>query len=206
MKFLQTFEKFTKVAFHGYKMEPEDMQLKDCEVEWVPGSSKGCPDFSDEPKISQEDERLAIEYLEQQIGTLIAYSRGGAILLQSISKGADLPEKIILVAPAWKRQWPTVELSGNEIKGSDGFIIHGGKDDKVPLKHSVMLSKNSGLPLYVQPDCNHINILKYKDTTEGLKKIDDKSIDNLLKVLPDWGTGNSKPEQVESQYQIIKDI
>jgi hypothetical protein len=48
-----------------------------------------------------------------------------------------------MVAPAWLRGWSTINLKGDEIKGSKGFIIHGGKDDNVPLKHSVILSKMS---------------------------------------------------------------
>lgn len=200
MRWIKTYEKFTKVAFHGWKMEPEDMRLPECEVEWQPGKNLGCPNFSDEPKISEEDEALAIEYLNQgDIKTLIAYSRGGAILLQSISKGAEIPEKIYLVAPAWKRGWPTTPLTGKELIGSDAVIIHGGKDDKVPVAHSAILSKQSGIPLYIYPECNHINILKYKDKIEGGIKI---NTDDIIKDLPDWGTGSSKPEDVEKQYQI----
>lgn len=207
MRYLQTFEKFNKVAFHGYLMNPKDMKLPECEIEWKPGSNIGCPSFSDAPKITQEDEKTAIEYLNQEeIGTLIAYSRGGAVLLQSLTKGAELPERVYLVAPAWKRKWSTVELTGAEIKGANGFIIHGGKDNKVPVAHSVLLSKMSGLPLYVYPECDHVNILKYKDNIEGAIKIDQKSLDDLLSKLPDWGEDVSKPEQVTKQYQIIKEI
>lgn len=207
MKYLQTFEKFTKVAFHGYKMDASDMQLKDCEIGWSPGGTAGCPEFSDDLKISKEDEELARQYLEQPIETLIAYSRGAAILLQSLLKGADLPKRVILVAPAWKRCWSTIQLTGSEIKGATGHIIHGAADDKVPVKHSVLLSLTSGLPLYISTQSNHVDILKYKETTTGLSKIQDRSLlGRLLKALPDWGTGDSTPEQVLSQHTIIKSI
>lgn len=200
MRYIKTFEKFNKVAFHGYLQEPEDMKLPECELDWTPGEQKGCPNFSDERKITKEDEKLAIEYLEQTIDTLIAYSRGGAILLQSVAKGAELPKNIYLVAPAWLRGWTTITLKGDEIKGANGVIIHGGKDDKVPLKHSAILSKMSGLPLYVFPECNHINILKHKDNVIGSSKV--KNLDELIKALPDWGENNSTPEDVDKQHYI----
>jgi hypothetical protein len=203
MIYLKTFERFNKVAFHGWKMEPQDMKLPECEIEWEPGKEKGCPNFSDEAKITKEDEKLAIEYLNQKdVDTLIAYSRGGAILIQSVAKGAALPDNLYMVAPAWLRGWSTISLKGDEIKGAKGFIIHGGKDDNVPLKHSVILSKMSGLPLYVFPDQNHINILKHKDNTSG--GIEVKNLDELLKVLPDWGQGKYTQEEVDKQYKISK--
>ena len=88
MKFLKTFESFDKVAFHGWKMDPEDMELPSCEIEWQhPDQDTGCPSFSDDLKISQEDEKKAIDYLNyEDVGTLIAYSRGGSILIRSIAK------------------------------------------------------------------------------------------------------------------------
>ena len=212
MKYLKTFELFSKVAFHGYLMDPKDMKLSDCLIEWSPGKTEGCPSFSDELKITKEDEKIASEYLNQDldndgkkdIETLIAYSRGGAILMQSVQKGATLPKILYMVAPAWLRCWPTVNLKGDEIKGSKGYIIHGGKDDKVPLKHSVILSKMSGLPLYVFPEKNHISILKHKDDSSG--GIEVKNIDKLLEILPDWGKGNSTPEEVDKQYKISLEI
>ena len=205
MKYLKTFERFNKVAFHGYLMDPEDMELPECEIEWHPGKSEGCPNFSDEQKITQDDEKLAIEYLNQKdIDTLIAYSRGGAILMQSVAKGAAIPKMLYMVAPAWLRGWSTINIKGDEVKGSKGYIIHGGKDDKVPLKHSVILSKMSGLPLYVFPERNHISILKHKDNISG--GIEVKNTDKLLEILPDWGKGNSTPEEVDKQYKISLEI
>jgi len=205
MKYLKTFERFNKVAFHGYLMDPEDMKLPECEIEWSPGKSEGCPSFSDELKITPEDEKIASEYLNQKdIETLIAYSRGGAILMQSVAKGAAIPKILYMVAPAWLRGWSTINLKGDEVKGSQGYIIHGGKDDKVPLKHSVILSKMSGLPLYLFPERNHISILEHKDNTSG--GIEVKNIDKLLEILPDWGKGNSTPDEVDKQYKISLEI
>jgi hypothetical protein len=124
--------------------------------------------------------------------------------MQSVAKGAAIPKILYMVAPAWLRGWSTINLKGDEVKGSQGYIIHGGKDDKVPLKHSVILSKMSGLPLYVFAERNHISILKHKDNTSG--GIEVKNIDKLLEILPDWGKGNSTPEEVDKQYKISLEI
>lgn len=202
MRYLKTFESFGKSAFHGYLMEPEDMRVPNCNTEWTPDSKEdiGCPDFTDENPIPDEDEILAKEFLEEGVEFLIAYSRGGAIFIQSIAEGSPLPEEVYLVAPAWLRGWTTEELRGDEIKGARGVIIHGGKDDKVPLRHSAILSKMSGLPLYVFPECNHVNILKHKDDVSGGIRV--KNPEELVEILPDWGKGTSTPEEVERQYKI----
>lgn len=202
MRYLKTFEAFGKSAFHGYLMEPEDMRVPNCNTEWTPDSGEdvGCPDFTDEKPIPDEDEILAKEFLEEGVEFLIAYSRGGAIFIQSIAEGSPFPEEVYLVAPAWLRGWTTEELRGDEIKGARGVIIHGGKDDKVPLRHSAILSKMSGLPLYVFPECNHVSILKHKDDVSGGIRV--KNPEELVEILPDWGKGASTPEEVERQYRI----
>ena len=40
MIYLKTFERFNKVAFHGWKMEPQDMKLPECEIEGEPGKKR----------------------------------------------------------------------------------------------------------------------------------------------------------------------
>lgn len=195
---LKTFEKFDKVAFHGYMMTPKDMNLPDCQTEWEsPEQETGCPLFSNENKITKEDLQKATNYLNnEEIKTIIGYSRGGAILLSVINNGAKLPETIYLVAPAWARQWAEIKVFPIKCEGA---IIHGGKDDKVPLKHSAILAKESGLPLYVFPECNHIKILKHKDNTQGGKKIED--LDKAINELPDWGKiGVGTEEEIKQQY------
>jgi hypothetical protein len=86
------------------------------------------------------------------------------------------------------------------VTGANGYIIHGGKDDKVPLKHSAILSKMSGLPLYVFPDCDHVNILKHKDDISG--GLEAKNIDELIEALPDWNEKSPTPEELDKQYYI----
>lgn len=195
-----------KGAFHGFGMKPQDMRVDSCNVEWTsPDQDTGCPAFSDSTKITEEDITKAIEYLnEEKLKTLIAYSRGGAILLQALSMGAKKPSTVYLVAPAWNRQWPTVSLTGSEVNGS-GAIIHGGSDNVVPLKHSVMLAKASGMPLYVFPGANHVSILKNKDNpTSGILL---KNLDEAMEILPDWGkTGKCSDAELTIQTDFVNNI
>jgi predicted alpha/beta hydrolase family esterase len=202
VKFLQTFERFDKVAFHGYQMTPQQMGLPDCSVEWQsPDQDTGCPLFSSEEKVTDEDMKKAKSYLnEEDIITIIGYSRGAAILLKALSEGAKAPENMFLVAPSWKRKWAIVEPKPLKIKA---YIIHGGKDALVPLKHSVMLSMKTGYPLYVYPECNHINILKFKDNINSGIQI--KNLKQAEKSLPDWGDQNKgTADEIESQYEFCK--
>lgn len=195
-----------KGAFHGFGMKPQDMRVDTCNVEWTsPDQDTGCPAFTDSTSITKEDIEKAITYLnEENLKTLIAYSRGGAILLQALSMGAKKPSTVYLVAPAWNRQWPTVTLTGSEVGGS-GAIIHGGSDNIVPLKHSVMLAKNSGMPLYIFPGMNHVNILKNKDNPTSGKQLQD--LEGGLKVLPDWGkTGKATDEELKIQEEFVNGI
>lgn len=195
-----------KGAFHGFGMKPQDMRVDTCNVEWTsPDQDTGCPAFTDSTSITKEDIEKAITYLnEENLKTLIAYSRGGAILLQALSMGAKKPSTVYLVAPAWNRQWPTVTLTGSEVGGS-GAIIHGGSDNIVPLKHSVMLAKNSGMPLYIFPGMNHVNILKNKDNPTSGKQLQD--LEGALKILPDWGkTGKATDEELKTQEEFVNSI
>jgi hypothetical protein len=122
-------------------------------------------------------------------------------LLQALSMGAKRPSTVYLVAPAWNRQWPTVGLSGSEVSGN-GSIMHGGSDNIVPLKHSVLLSKNSGMPLYVFPGMNHVNILKNKEApTSGIQIPD---LGSALEILPDWGeSGKATQEELQQQEEFV---
>jgi len=208
MKHLKKFENFDKVAFHGFLMTPQKMRLPSCEIEWKDSSQDtGCPKFSDSMNITDEDEEKAISYLdEEDIGEIVGYSRGGAILMQAIYKGAKYPKSVCMVAAAWKRKWSIVTLKGNELKEIDGFVMHGGKDDKVPLKHSVILALNSNLPLYVFPEANHVSILKYTDNeTDGIL-VDRGKMTEILESLPDWETEVANRKEIELQYSISKEL
>jgi hypothetical protein len=200
-------EDFADAAFHGYGMKPQQMRTSTCSTEWQNADQdSGCPQFSDSTKITKEDEQTAIEYLNKEdIKTLIAYSRGGAILLQALSKGAKKPNEVNFVAPAWMRQWPTIKLTGTEASGIKGFIMHGDSDDAVPLKHSVILSKLSKLPLYVVKGANHITILKSKQTPTAGVLI--KDLNAAANALPDWGAvGKATSEQLKQQQDFSNTI
>lgn len=200
MLFLKTFEKFDKVAFHGFGMRPEQMRLSDCNTEWTgPDQDTGCPLFSSDDKLSEDDINKALLYLnEENIKTLIAYSRGGAILLEVLKRGAKLPKKIFFVAPAWNRKWAKIIPEPIE---SEVYIIHGGKDNQVPLKHSIILSEKIGAPLYVSVESDHISILKHKDDLSQLKLI--TNITEAKKILPDWGRESlSTEEELKLQYEF----
>lgn len=200
-------EKFSDAAFHGYKMSPIDMRTSTCSTEWInPNQDTGCPQFSDNSSISSDDESKAIDYLNKEdIQMLIAYSRGAAVLMQALKSGAKKPSSVVLVAPAWNRQWSGGKLSGSEASGLNGSIVHGAKDDAVPLKHSVLLSQKSGLPLYIVPDANHINILKYKQSPTSGKQI--KDLNAALKSLPDWGqSGTASADDLQKQIDFVNGL
>lgn len=200
-------ETFADAAFHGYKMSPAQMRTSTCSTEWTtPSQDTGCPQFSDSSKISKEDEQKALDYLNKEnIEHLVAYSRGGAILLQALSKGSKKPSKVVFVAPAWNRQWPSSKLSGGEASGLSGTIVHGSADDAVPVKHSIMLAQKSNLPVYVVKNANHINILKYKDSPESGIRI--TNLEDAINKLPDWGeTGKASPEDLKAQIDYINSL
>lgn len=195
-----------KGAFHGFGMKPQDMRVDTCNIEWTnPDQDTGCPAFSDSSKVTAEDMEKAISYLNSEnLKTLIAYSRGAAVLLQALASGATRPSTVYLVAPAWNRQWPSIGLSGSEVSGN-GAIMHGGSDNIVPLKHSVMLSKASGMPLYVFPGMNHINILKNKESPTSGKQIPD--LDKALEILPDWGkSGKAMEDELKIQEDFVNTL
>jgi len=195
------FEDIDIGAFHGFGMKPQDMRIAACDVTWQDAGDvsqgKGCPMFAGTGAISDDELHTAVEYLkDEKPKTMVVYSRGGAIMIKALMNGANKPGAINFVAPAWKRSWAT-GLDGS-VAGGSGIIIHGGKDDKVPLKHSVELALASGLPLYVVPDANHVSILKNK--MGGGVLVNNQMLQSGMQELPDWGpTGAGKPEDIEKQ-------
>ena len=193
-------EEISLGAFHGFGMTPQQMRLPDCSTVWDdPGQETGCPLFPGESSVTKEEITTAIKYLnEEKPDALVAYSRGGAILLQALTDGARRPGTVFLVAPAWKRKWVGA-LDPARFTGG-GSVIHGGLDDKVPLRHSVELSLASGMPLYIVADANHVNILKHKTSTPGQPVSADR-LKEAMKTLPDWGaSGQATKEQLVAQH------
>ena len=216
---MENWRKFIKEdtrAFHGFKMDPSKMRVPGCDQgkptpedpdnQWTTGE-KGCPKFSDDTNISDQHEDIveALIFLENvRPKALIAYSRGGAVASAALNKSNYKPE-VKFVAPAWNRGW----VSGNPLppSGLNGTIVHGTRDNAVPLKHSFFLAERTGMPLYVVPGANHINILKSKDDPQenGLR-VSDEQITLGLKNLPEWKKGLGSDEQVESQHQFIEKL
>lgn len=186
-------------AFHGFGMTPQQMRVDACDTVWTdPSQDTGCPLFPGQGAVTKEELSDATRYLdEENPSALVAYSRGGAILLQVLMNGATRPSTVYLVAPAWKRKW--VGSLDPSAFGGGGMIVHGGMDASVPLKHSVEAALASGMPLYVVPDANHINILKYKTSAPG-KPVSNERLSAGMKSLPDWGaSGQATKEQLELQ-------
>lgn len=202
-------------AFHGYRMDPTQMRVPACDDgepkstdpdnQWSTGEP-GCPRFSDERDIGQDHEDIseAIEFLDNvRPKVLIAYSRGGAVAAAAL-QGSQHRPMVKFVAPAWGRGW----VSGNPIppEGLEGSIVHGTRDNAVPLKHSFLLAAETGLPLYVAPEANHINILKLKDNPEKGLRVSDEQIKLGIEKLPEWDSGLGNEKQVEEQHQFIESL
>jgi len=174
------------VGFHGWKMSPESMRL--------PG-----PQFTDKKPIPAEDIEEAVEYLDEvKPGVLVGYSRGGAITMLALRKHRGAKPKVIYVAPAWLRGWAHAQPPHTQ-----GVILHGDKDKHVPLEHSCELAKDTGMPLRVVEDRNHITILKDKLNPNAGKPVPRSMLDDCVNKLPDWGTsGVGTPEQVKQQQEF----
>jgi len=146
--------------------------------QWEAGEA-GCPQFTNDRGIGAEHEDIieAIEFLENiKPQHLIAYSRGGAIALAALRESGHSPE-ITFVAPAWKRGW----VDGIENPTfSNGVIIHGTRDDFVPLWHSAELSLKTGMPLYVFKGLGHVNILKHKNNPREGQELTQKEKEKLI--------------------------
>lgn len=214
---MENWRKFLKEdtrAFHGYKMDPTKMRVNSCNQgeaaanpnnQWETGDP-GCPKFTDDRGIDSghEDALEAVEFIENvKPQKLIAYSRGGAMASLALNQANHKPE-VLFVAPAWKRGW----VSGNPLPpgGLNGSIVHGTRDNAVPLRQSFELADATGLPLYVAPDKNHVNILKYKENPESAVLVPSAVIQKGLEELPEWESGLGSDEQVEAQHQFIEKL
>jgi hypothetical protein len=179
-----------QAGFHGYGMSPESMRMDG-------------PQFTDQRPIPHADVEEAVEYLEEvRPGLLVAYSRGGAVAMLAL-KESDVHPKIIYVAPAWRRGWTNVRPP----HGS-GVILHGDSDNSVPLQHSCDLSQQTGMPLHVVPDRNHISILKDKSNPGAGVSVPPAKVRECANTLPDWGSGSAKgsPEEVAQQQEFIRSL
>ena len=172
-------------AFHGAGMKSTQMRVSpQCDTvpdddQWQ-AEEEGCPQFSDEKGISADHPDIveAIEFLNNvRPEHLIAYSRGGAVALLALANSQHSPS-VTFVAPAWKRGW----VNGIESPSySNGIIIHGTADEKVPLSHSAELSLRTGMELYVFDGRGHIDILKHKNDPQSGKLLSQEEKEALIK-------------------------
>ena len=177
------------VGFHGFRMTPQQMRM--------PG-----PQFSDSKPVSSEDIEEAADYLEEvHPGLLVAYSRGGAVAMLAIRESGVKP-KVIWVAPAWQRGWANVSPPS-----TSGVILHGDKDNSVPLQHSCQLAQKTGLPLRVVPDRNHISILKDKTNQGAGVLVPRNRVNECVQEMPDWGSsGHGSKQDVEKQQEFARSL
>jgi len=173
-------------GFHGWKMSPSSMRL--------PG-----PQFSDAKPIPPSDVETAVEYLEEvHPGVLVAYSRGGALAMLALREAEGAKPTVIYVAPAWRRGWANATPPS-----TGGSILHGDRDNAVPLQHSCDLAQRTGLPLRVVPDANHVSILKHKTSPGSGKLVPGPMLSECVRTLPDWGTsGRGSPDQIQQQVEF----
>ena len=173
-------------GFHGWKMTPESMRM--------PG-----PEFSDKKPIPEEDVDEAVDYLEEvHPGVLVAYSRGGAVAMLALREYKGAKPRVIYVAPAWQRGWARVHPPN-----TSGVILHGDKDNAVPLQHSCELADETGLPLRVVEDRNHVTILKDKENPNAGKLVPRPMVQECVKTMPDWGqSGRGAPDEVKQQEEF----
>jgi hypothetical protein len=215
---MESWRKFLKEdtrAFHGYGMDPVKMRVPACSKgedpanpnnQWESEKEEGCPKFTDDKDIGadHEDAQEAIAFIENvKPEKLIAYSRGGAVASMALNQTQHKPE-VVFVAPAWKRGW--VAKNPLPPSGLQGAIVHGTRDNAVPLRHSFELAKETGMPLYVAPEKNHISILKFKDNPEKAIQVSPKIFGRALKHLPEWESGLGSKEQVEAQHQFVEKL
>ena len=185
---LENWRKFMNeetAAFHGAGMKQTQMRVSpQCDTapdddQWQ-AEEEGCPQFSDEKGISavHPDIVEAIEFLDNvRPEHLIAYSRGGAVAFLALASSQHSPS-VTFVAPAWKRGW----VDGIDSPSySDGVIIHGTADDKVPLSHSAELSLRTGMELYVFDGRGHVDILKHKNDPQSGKLLSQEEKEALIK-------------------------
>ena len=196
-------------SFHGnymYPCKPSEGGGSDGDFmvyDGTTGTGQGGP-FLGWGTPNSDNIKDAIEYLDAFTPEkLVAYSRGGAMAQHARS---SLPSDVDYVAPAFSR---TYGIESEDVQGS-GRIYHGGKDQFVPLKNSVVASLSSGMPLYVKPGKSHGGILwDYKSgDMSGYKELSDALKQRALEELPHWGNTTyltKRDKEVIEQDQWVID-
>ncbi|HEX4857483.1 MAG TPA: alpha/beta fold hydrolase [Usitatibacteraceae bacterium] len=84
---------------------------------------------------------------------LAGFSFGGAVALAASEQLAAT--EMVLVAPAFSRlvHWPHAAAGGKPPESA--LVIHGEKDDTVPLAESIDWARAHGVPVAIVPDADH---------------------------------------------------
>ncbi len=172
----------SKQLFSKYTIDPS---LIEC---WSPSRRIGNPCFTGQEAVSTAEIDLAHQFMMlEQPAQLIAYSRGGSIYAQMMAQYPSVPKHfIVFVAAAWKRFWNSdrPHVPNRDWKG---LIIHGDLDGRVPLKWSVALSQETGLPLVILRDVDHIGTIFDAPFNERFRTLGVVAPQDLdLEGLPDW--------------------
>ncbi len=120
------------------------------------GKSEGA---YDEGRGETEDMRAVIAHARAAVGSdtrplwLAGFSFGGAVALAASEKEAA--DEMVLVAPALQRiaHWANVKDGGNPPAST--LLIHGEKDDTVPLADSMDWARSRDLAVTVVPGADH---------------------------------------------------
>lgn len=97
------------------------------------------------PPLPKEDFEASVRLAQQAAeesrpDVIIGSSRGGAVAMRV---AAASPAPLVLLAPAWRR------FGVEPVIRSDTRVLHGIKDDLVPLADSIELERRNSLP----PEC-----------------------------------------------------
>ncbi len=193
-------------GFHGKGGSPKQLfghlsDHPDLSNNWTVNQRYGNPHFTNTGTVSPGEIELAHRFLTLEKPTnLIAYSRGGSILCQTLNQHPDTPiGQVIFLAAAWKRFWGEQKLVAPVVK--EGLIIHGALDGRVPLKWSVKLSQLTGLPLVILYNLDHIGRLFETPFDQQLPHDGQVAPANLsIDQLPEWS------DRLEYNSQQWKDI
>ena len=168
----------------------EDPQPDGSYDTWEQPGDAGCPQFDDSDTVTSEDVEKAVAFLnDRKPKKLVAYSRGGAVAYLAHAQGSLQHRPIVhYVAPAWKKSGG----SGGGSHDTNGYILHGTHDIRIPLKDSVELSIETGLALAVFPGFGHLmDILDMAEkphlaekiiTSDQLKSLPREVIDELPEI------------------------
>ncbi len=110
----------------------------------------------DEGRGETDDMLTVIAHARQEHANLpvwlAGFSFGGAVALAASEKIAN--EELVLIAPAFRRMSHWSNTTGGKPPVST-LLIHGEKDDTVPMMDSLNWARTRDIPVCVVPDADH---------------------------------------------------